>query len=595
MSSVILLLALAWQLTGVDIRQFPDTTTYMELAGKKSFLDSLFAMRPFFSIVLFKIFSQHLSAYSYFQAILYVASWTYLFYVLSGAIKEKFILALVCLALLYFSLYPDFVLWIKTALTESVSISLSVMALAFFIKYLDKNNGRTLIALTGVLVLNAGLRDFNVYYSILYIPLLFAIGLIRGTKIKPVVLTIFGIAIACTFFIWSANNVGPESHETRWFFSMLNNVGKRILPNENFVKFYEAHGMPKNEALMQMTDFYGHENEHAFYTDPKLSEFRHWLRMDGKTTYVKLLIENPRYTFGQLWRSVNEIFQPYNYLFGSYAPENFKGIINIRLPYISLYFLDFFLLSVMLGVALYAGHRNARIKFAIGLGFIGLCFPLAFIAYHADAMEVARHALPVNLHAVLSLALFAYIIDDIWKSRCVYSKDKLPILITSLVSSSVFLVIFCLFLLSVPSIPSSNGKFDTIGSVYKWRGCKLSTIIGKYTKSCEIETTALAKSGFLAFGPYERLKRGKYSFEVEYVSSKLKTDTAGEWDVDVSLRDDIKFLEKGKILGTENELGLIKGSFNIDTAFENEMIQIRIIVDADAAMKVNYLKINRLE
>ncbi len=138
-------------------------------------------------------------------------------------------------------------------------------------------------------------------------------------------------------------------------------------------------------------------------------------------------------------------------------------------------------------------------------------------------------------------------------------------------------------------------KTGKVGDSYKWMGCKLPTVIGKYTSSCEIESTDRNHSGRVSFGPYIGLLSGRYSFEIEYASSKNKSEPAGDWDVVIALPNESKPLAQGSLLGTDSKTEKVRGAFTVENAYNREKIEIRTFVYQGSTMKVNYLIIKRLE
>lgn len=134
-----------------------------------------------------------------------------------------------------------------------------------------------------------------------------------------------------------------------------------------------------------------------------------------------------------------------------------------------------------------------------------------------------------------------------------------------------------------------------VGDSNKWMGCDLPTIIGKYTSNCETENTDKSNSGNLSFGPYVALSSGKYFFEVEYVSSRGKSEIAGDWDVVIAYPDKPYPLAKGVLMGTENKVGKLEAFFTFKSAYNIEQIEVRTFAHKGGSMRIDYLKIKRLE
>ncbi|MCB1778136.1 MAG: hypothetical protein KDI50_11945, partial [Candidatus Competibacteraceae bacterium] len=133
------------------------------------------------------------------------------------------------------------------------------------------------------------------------------------------------------------------------------------------------------------------------------------------------------------------------------------------------------------------------------------------------------------------------------------------------------------------------------GDSYQWKACKLPTIIGSHTIDCQSEKTDLAQAGYLTFGPYETLPSGEYFFEIEYMSSKNISDTAGVWDIVIALPTQAKIVAKGDLPGTDNKINKISGLFTLEQKHDMDRVEIRTFAYKDGVMRVDYLKIKRLE
>ncbi len=59
-------------------------------------------------------------------------------------------------------------------------------------------------------------------------------------------------------------------------------------------------------------------------------------------------------------------------------------------------------------------------------------------------------------------------------------------------------------------------KIRKAGDQYTWLACELPTVIGEQTNDCEMRTPIGSKSGFLSYGPYERIPAGTYRFSISY-------------------------------------------------------------------------------
>lgn len=138
-------------------------------------------------------------------------------------------------------------------------------------------------------------------------------------------------------------------------------------------------------------------------------------------------------------------------------------------------------------------------------------------------------------------------------------------------------------------------KIEGPGSSYVWRGCELSTLVGKQTAACEIEKDDAQREGFLSFGPYEQLPAGRYAFELHYVSSKGAGESAGRWDVELALAAQSKRLQSGTLEGTAGRAGVVRGEFSVPSMYDMEKFEIRTLSSQGGTMKVTSLRLTRLQ
>jgi hypothetical protein len=138
-------------------------------------------------------------------------------------------------------------------------------------------------------------------------------------------------------------------------------------------------------------------------------------------------------------------------------------------------------------------------------------------------------------------------------------------------------------------------KIVNPGDSYRWKACQLPTVIGTHTIECQSEKKDPAQAGYLTFGPYEALPAGKYFFEIEYLSSKDISDIAGIWDIVIALPTEAKIIAEGDLSGTNNKINKISGFFTLEQKYDMDRIEIRTLAYKDGVMRLDYIKIKRLE
>jgi hypothetical protein len=402
-------------------REFTDTEYYFTIAERVSDIRSLFyAARPALITIFFKAFLHNDSAIVAIQTAVYVVAWTFLIHTLVMGVRWLSAAILLAACAAYFAVYPEFSLWNKTILSDSPSISLSVVAFAFLLRWIDSKRDVDLAGMLASLVADTYVRDFNAYYALFFLALAFVLFCLRITDWRR--LAFVTAILVGNFFIAAhagdraepiyATDRGPvENTGPRWYFAMLNNVGMRVLANSEALDFFSAKGMPVSPALTKMTNKWAHEENWAFFTDPDLQQFRRWLREDGVKTYASYLAHHPVSAVLSMVPRVDDLFHHNHFAVGYYIAQGYKAHLVPRIEHKYIYVLNTLLIGLMFAAAIWQRSYELTGYAALALVFFASVLPLAFIAFHAGSdMEVARHSLSVPLQNVFALIFNGYLL-----------------------------------------------------------------------------------------------------------------------------------------------------------------------------------------
>jgi hypothetical protein len=102
------------------------------------------------------------------------------------------------------------------------------------------------------------------------------------------------------------------------------------------------------------------------------------------------------------------------------------------------------------------------------------------------------------------------------------------------------------------------------------------------------------QEGALTYGPYETLAPGRYAFELDYSSSRPKQESAGGWEVAVTLPRGSRALVRGDLPGTANVNSTLRGEFAIATG-QTEKVELTTFSSKGGTMGVSALRIRRIE
>lgn len=105
-----------------------------------------------------------------------------------------------------------------------------------------------------------------------------------------------------------------------------------------------------------------------------------------------------------------------------------------------------------------------------------------------------------------------------------------------------------------------------------WSASNLSSEIGEVLDDSRTTFSTLSQSGFLTYGPYIKLKKGKYRFTLTLDAHRQGTGPVGWWDVYILSKN--KILLKGDI-NSSNQRQSIEGTFKIDSNTARNVVEIR--------------------
>ena len=327
------------------------------------------------------------------------------------------------------SLTPLVAEWNFIALSESFSLSVFFAFVAFWILFLKTKHPFWLGGICVAALCWGGMRDSNSYVLVMIAVVIALIMLVRIPLTRlgfasrlPRFLSVSFVAL-CIFFvtIFALMDASREqAPRWRWVFPLHNVIGKRILPDPEYVAYFSDHGMPIGPALYERTGKYANADDNAFFNDPRLEEFRTWTNRSGETTYIRFLLSHPLYAI-----TAPALQFPYIFLKDMSWFLSGHMIPGHLFPRLSIWLNDWlaaamaYLLLVGYGVTIGLIFFLYRCRLlhgspwlAVPLIMILLSIPHLWLVWHGDAMEVRRHSLTAIIQAWLGFTLlYVYLLD----------------------------------------------------------------------------------------------------------------------------------------------------------------------------------------
>jgi hypothetical protein len=376
-----------------------DTTAYLRISREDIFDQRFWAnARPIVFPLLLKLTRQNLPLTSFIQVVLSIFSWGCLAFLFAALMRNHWMKVISFSVLLALSMVRHLANWDYMMMTESLSISFFVLFLACGIWLITGWSRARAVLFIIVGMLFAFVRDTNAYVLLFLSALLLCAVIFRWIHPRALVFVFSFVGI----FLLS--NWTSDLGE-RWVFPLNNNIGKRILPSEQAVRFFEKCGMPITPRLMSLAGEFANGRDRAFYNDPVLESYRSWLYSKGKSCYMKYLLADLP---GNSMDVINEFefLLTYKKIHARLAP-GYDPVIPFFLekaiyPTGSILWLWF----LITGAALILLWRKPWREEPIWGVYILLClliFPHLFVTWFGDAMAPERHSLSVGLQFALSV------------------------------------------------------------------------------------------------------------------------------------------------------------------------------------------------
>lgn len=354
--------------------------------------------------LLLKIFGNHEPSVIAAQFALATLGWTVCGLGIASHIRTLWLRPVVFALIVSFSLTRDVVQWDFMLFSESLATSLFALQIGLWcllIRAYEIGAARwqqrgLLIALALVMPLWSFVRDTNAY-MLLGVGAILALVLMLRWRRLPDRGAFVGLAALCvaTFLLqnWTAD------HGKRWQFPLVNVLGQRILVDEQRTAFFAAHGMPTDELVMRYRDNYAHSHGNAVFRDDNMAYFRDWLDAKGKSTYMRWLLSDPLTAMREPFTDYKTIFRPPLGVYADQAGLKFPaweltltGWLYIRAP--EQVAMGVVALLIAMGAAAW---RFGRTVWLVPVSLALLIYPMMFLIWHGDAIEVGRHSFLVSM------------------------------------------------------------------------------------------------------------------------------------------------------------------------------------------------------
>jgi hypothetical protein len=385
-----------------------DTTSYLEGAGMSLRDPAFFSeRRPWGILLIYKLLGGSLATIGFAQLAFSTLAWLSLAWMLAGSLQSSLGKLLGFVVVLGISLSPAVQVWNHAGLSESFSISTLTLILALLTGLLQSWRWPIFLALVFFFAVWVSIHEVNLYLGLMAAATLFALGLLRKTYRSFLILS-FCIAVMLVV----NSRLSSLYALPRWALPVAEVITMRVLPVPQYLDYFTDQGMPVRPELMALSGRWAHSDNYAILNNPMLRPFSKWLFEEGKTVYTRFLIAHPIYTLTMPLLNLEEMLAvDFSSLISAYRPA-LPGLANEFFFPIRWFWVYLAIFVPLLVFVLWKLRREKSRIFWLTAVFFTFSIPYLYLAWHADALDVQRHAAIANIQFHLgSWLLLVFYLD----------------------------------------------------------------------------------------------------------------------------------------------------------------------------------------
>jgi hypothetical protein len=211
---------------------------------------------------------------------------------------------------------------------------------------------------------------------------------------------------------------------------VINSLGVRIFPSDDYYNWFISHGMPKSDSIRKQFSAFNLNDtsdmvklSYIYHSDSIHPAFFHWLRTSGESTYIHFLISHPSYSLllEEKHGELSRIFTRNTRYLYIHAPRNYSYFTSVCFPIFTVWTMYILCIGVFIVFI-----KKRQFIYSIPICLVLVFAINIFLSYNADSLEVERHMF-INMDIVqfISIFCFALLIDLINKNR-INHKDAQP-------------------------------------------------------------------------------------------------------------------------------------------------------------------------
>ena len=337
-------------------------------------------------------------------------------------LKTRLVAVLAVAGIVLTAIEARFALWTTQILSESLGISLGLLAIAAWWRVSAEPTKRRVTwawAWTIVWLLE---RDSHLLPVVLVVvPVAISFGVWSrhlGKEIRRQLTAGALVAVVACGYVYVA-----QSHSGRNRYPIENNIGLRILPNASLRQWFVAGGMPVNSTLQGRTGKSAFDDDRLFDTDPDLARFRAWMNGPGSRRLLESFVVRAPDWYHMLAKQWNALLSDNQAAYDGYGvghrlPQRYP--LQLGGPQTANGLKAWLLVAagtLAAGAAL--TRRRGPLVFAAA-GLLAVLVDIYF-SFVGDALEVSRHLVGsldrLNVMLVIAVAIGADLVCQAQRGR----------------------------------------------------------------------------------------------------------------------------------------------------------------------------------
>ena len=341
-------------------------------------------------------------AFVLIQTTLFAVSVAFLCHTVLRLMKVRPLAWLACAAIAAIAIQPKFGVWNLEVLSESLGMSLSIIAFTCWLRASQVfTAGRIWIA-TLATVAWMLLRDSHgIPVMILAIGLAVIAWRISDKASRLTLLKCLGVMLLAFSYISVSQAVSNRNQ-----YPLMNNVGLRILPDQEMTNNFVDRGMPTNETLLGRSGRNTWDDGEIFLQSSELAKFRNWVNGSGQTDQVlSLAIDAP------FWIDVMQKELPVSLAYDFHDYDRFQTLqrlpsrtFGFESPRTTSDLLLWLITSVAAILALFYFPKTRKLAVFSTISLSAFLIEM-YASIAGDAVEVQRHLIGPFLRIFLIVIL----------------------------------------------------------------------------------------------------------------------------------------------------------------------------------------------